>query len=166
MAGEGTGGQEDFALSANLSRSRVAFARARFYPPLSPPPPPSFTSFHSFFHRHPSPPSTLILAKQKATGHASGSRVSDARFILHLPADVPYIFYRAAAQNQKVSLFFPLLSLPLSLFFFLPRYGRINDATRDSVYITLNATQRCAPRSTSDKISRIFSSIIRGLLFN
>lgn len=92
---------------------------ARFYPPPSLPP--SFISFHSFSHREPSPPSTSILAKQKATGHASGSRVSDARFILHLLSGRRTLHFlpgRSSKPKGRSSFFYPLLSPPPSLLFF------------------------------------------------
>lgn len=151
--GRGVGGLEAgigdreriFALSANLSRGRVIS-------PLGQPSLFSYTLsyrvylFSFFFHRHPSPLSTSILAKQKATGHASVSRVSDARFILlrlrpRPLDDVPCIFCRAAARNQKVGVSFSLL--PLSSFSALRRYcvryGRINDrAVRGSACIILD----------------------------
>lgn len=78
---------------------------ARFYPP------PSFTSFHSFSHREPSPPS--ILAKQKATGHASGSPSIGCAAHPSTSSQPAYLAFSAGPQ----------LKTKRSGFLFLPRYS-------------------------------------------
>lgn len=97
------GGQKDFALSANLPRSRSMPSSGYFF--LLPLPLLLVYLFSFFSRRHLSPPS--ILAKQKATGHAAGSRVSDARVSSRATRlRVPRIFYRAETERSVGSAAF------------------------------------------------------------
>lgn len=115
---------------------------ARFYLPSFLPP--ALVYLFSFFFL-PSSISALDPAKQKATGYMLRDpeyrmRSSSSTY----PSGVPCIFCRAASQNQKVGVSF---SSRHSFFLFSSllrtyvRYGWTNGrATRDSMYITLNAS--------------------------
>lgn len=130
---EGPGGQNNFALSANLSRSCARLSLSMHLPPLPLPPSCPFTSFHSF---------SIISALDPSLNKRPSAMLQDldARFSLSRPFP-PLFLHRLLSRilhflpssKSEVGVFLsPLIS---SFFGSRACYGWIN------VYITPDAAR-------------------------
>lgn len=134
---KGPGGQNNFALSANLSRSCARLSLSMHLPPLPLPPSCPFTSFHSF---------SVISALDPSLNKRPSAMLQDARCAvqplsslpspLSPPTPLAYLAFSAEFQIRGRSFFIPA-------YFFFFRLARLLRTDKRVYYsgccaITLN----------------------------